>query len=143
MAGSPRGEHVPPVGRRLERADNGIPRTDRMPQQQAAAPAGAARLDSGCAGSACDLDQLIVPKRSARLEHPDLQVRNVLLRGVGHMSLPIRGRVVHEIAMLLAHLDEDGSTLHAGVTRLSGPPPSAAEAIRTRAFASTSPTSAR
>jgi triacylglycerol lipase len=63
-----------------------------------------------------DLDQLIVPKRSARLDHPDLSVRNVLLRGVGHMSLPISGRVVHEIAMLLAHLDEDGSTLHAGVT---------------------------
>ena len=65
-----------------------------------------------------DLDQLIVPKRAARLEHPDLAVRNVLLRGVGHMSLPIDGRVVHEIATLLAHLDEDGSTVTAGVTRL-------------------------
>jgi hypothetical protein len=73
-----------------------------------------------------DLDQLIVPKRSARLDHPDLQVRNVLLRGVGHMSLPISGRVVHEIAMLLAHLDEDGTTLHAGVTRLA-PAASSAE----------------
>jgi pimeloyl-ACP methyl ester carboxylesterase len=39
-----------------------------------------------------DLDQLIVPKRSARIEHADLSVRNVLLRGVGHMSLPIDGR---------------------------------------------------
>jgi triacylglycerol lipase len=65
-----------------------------------------------------DLDQLIVPKSAARLEHPDLAVRNVLLRGVGHMSLPIDGRVVHEIATLLAHLDEDGSTRTAGVTRL-------------------------
>jgi pimeloyl-ACP methyl ester carboxylesterase len=65
-----------------------------------------------------DLDQLIVPKRSARIEHEDLSVRNVLLRGVGHMSLPIDGRVVHEIAVLLAHLDEDGSTVTAGVTRL-------------------------
>lgn len=74
-----------------------------------------------------DLDQLIVPKRSARLDHPDLQVRNVLLRGVGHMSLPNSGRVVHEIAMLLAHLDEDGTTLHAGVTQLNAPPPPAAE----------------
>jgi pimeloyl-ACP methyl ester carboxylesterase len=69
-----------------------------------------------------DLDQLIVPKRSARLDHPDLQVRNVLLRGVGHMSLPISGRVVHEIATLLAHLDEDGTTLHAGVTPLAPVP---------------------
>ena len=65
-----------------------------------------------------DLDQLIVPQRAARIDHPDLAARNVLLRGVGHMSLPIDGRVVHEIATLLAHLDEDGSTRTAGVTRL-------------------------
>lgn len=65
-----------------------------------------------------DLDQLIVPKRSARVVHPDLSARNVLLHGVGHMSLPIDGRVVHDIATLLAHLDEDGSTRTAGVTRL-------------------------
>ena len=65
-----------------------------------------------------DLDQLIVPQRAASLDHPDLSVRNVLLRGVGHMSLPIDGRVVHEIATALAHLDEDGSTLTPGVTRL-------------------------
>lgn len=65
-----------------------------------------------------DLDQLIVPKRSARIVHADLSARNVLLHGVGHMSLPIDGRVVHDIATLLAHLDEDGSTRTAGVTRL-------------------------
>ena len=69
-----------------------------------------------------DLDQLIVPKRSARIDHPDLAARNVLLRGVGHMSLPIDGRVVHQIATLLAHLDEDGSTLHAGVAPLAQGP---------------------
>ena len=66
-----------------------------------------------------DLDQLIVPTSSARVDHPDLAARNVLLRGVGHMSLPIDGRVVHEIATLLAHLDEDGSTAAAGVSELS------------------------
>ena len=63
-----------------------------------------------------DLDQMIIPKRSARIDHPDLSARNVLLRGVGHMSLPIDGRVVREIATLLAHLDEDGSTVTAGIT---------------------------
>ena len=73
-----------------------------------------------------DFDQLIVPKRAARLDHADLSVRNVLLRGVGHMSLPIDGRVVHEIATLLAHLDEDGSTRTAGVTHLSAESPAAA-----------------
>lgn len=75
-----------------------------------------------------DLDQLIVPKRAARITHPDLAVRNVLMRGVGHMSLPIHGRVVHEIASLLAHLDEDGRTLTAGVTRIDGTPAAATEA---------------
>ena len=69
-----------------------------------------------------DLDQMVVPKRSARIDHPDLQARNVLLRGVGHMSLPIDGRVVHEIAFLLAHLDEDGSTLTPGVTPIDAAP---------------------
>jgi hypothetical protein len=69
-----------------------------------------------------DLDELIVPKRSARLEHPDLSARNVLLRGVGHMSLPINSRVVREIATLLAHLDEHGSTVTAGVTSIDAAP---------------------
>jgi pimeloyl-ACP methyl ester carboxylesterase len=66
-----------------------------------------------------DLDQLMVPKRSARIDHPDLAARNVLLHGVGHMSLPIDGQVVREIAALLAHLDEDGSTLTPGVSNIS------------------------
>ena len=70
-----------------------------------------------------DLDQLVVPKRSARIDHPDLQARNVLLRGVGHMSLPIDGRVVHEIANLLAHLDEGGATVMTGVTAIDAEPP--------------------
>jgi len=72
-----------------------------------------------------DLDQLVVPQRSARLDHPDLAARNVLLRGVGHMSLPIDGKVVREITSLLAHLDEDGATVTAGVTPIDAPPPTA------------------
>ena len=79
-----------------------------------------------------DLDQLIVPQRNAAIDHPDLAVRNVQLRGVGHMSIPIHGRVVHEIATLLAHLDEDGSTLRPGVTMIGGstPAPPAPKARR-------------
>jgi pimeloyl-ACP methyl ester carboxylesterase len=63
-----------------------------------------------------DLDQMVVPKRSARIEHPDLDARNVLIRGVGHMSLPIHGRAVREIAATLAQLDPSGGTLQRGVT---------------------------
>jgi hypothetical protein len=49
-----------------------------------------------------DVDQLIVPARNARLEHPDLTARNVMVRGVGHLSLPISGRIVHETCTTLA-----------------------------------------
>ncbi len=54
-----------------------------------------------------DIDHMMVPKRAARLEHRDLTVRNVLVRGVGHMSLPIDRRVLHEIAMTLGTLPSE------------------------------------
>ena len=69
-----------------------------------------------------DLDVLISPKRAARIDHPDLNARNVFVRGVGHMSLPIDGRVTREIANALAQLDSDGSTVHRGVTQLEPAP---------------------
>ena len=52
-----------------------------------------------------DVDQLIVPRSSGRIEHPDLDARNVLVRGAGHMSLPIDPRVVRDVATLFSHLD--------------------------------------
>jgi hypothetical protein len=79
-----------------------------------------------------DLDELIVPKRAARLEHPDLHARNVLVRGVGHMSLPINSRVVREIASLLAHLDEAGGTVTAGVTSIDATPSAVADEVPVR-----------
>jgi pimeloyl-ACP methyl ester carboxylesterase len=65
-----------------------------------------------------DLDQMIIPRSAARIEHADLRARNVRVRGVGHMSLPIDGGVVHEIGATLAHLDEAGATVTEGVTPL-------------------------
>jgi triacylglycerol lipase len=57
-----------------------------------------------------DIDQLVIPQSHGRIEHPDLRVRNVLVRGVGHLSLPVDGRVVREIGSALASRDEaDGS----------------------------------
>ena len=53
-----------------------------------------------------DLDQLIVPSRNARIEHPDLRVRNVAVRGIGHMSLTNDGGIAFQIAAALAHLDD-------------------------------------
>jgi hypothetical protein len=80
-----------------------------------------------------DLDQLIVPQRYAALDHPDLAVRNVPLHGIGHMSLPISGQVVHQIVTLLAHLDEDGRTQTPGVTTLTPAEPTATPAPPARA----------
>ena len=49
-----------------------------------------------------DLDQVVVPSSAARCDHPDLQARNVLVRGVGHMSLPFHRSVLDEVAATLA-----------------------------------------
>jgi triacylglycerol lipase len=69
-----------------------------------------------------DLDQLVIPKRAARIEHDDLRARNVFVKGVGHMSLPVDRRVVHEISTALAQLDHDGSLLSPGVTSIDSTP---------------------
>jgi pimeloyl-ACP methyl ester carboxylesterase len=49
-----------------------------------------------------DLDQLVIPTRSGRCDHPDLRARNVLVRGVGHMTLPYHRGVLDEVAATLA-----------------------------------------
>ncbi len=69
-----------------------------------------------------DLDQLVLPQRNARIQHPDLRARNVLIRGIGHMSLPVDRRVIHEISTALAQLDHDGSQLEPGVTSIASTP---------------------
>jgi Palmitoyl protein thioesterase len=51
-----------------------------------------------------DLDQLVIPTRNGRCDHPDLRARNVLVRGVGHMTLPFHRGVVDEVAATLAGL---------------------------------------
>ncbi|MDO8310079.1 MAG: alpha/beta fold hydrolase [Actinomycetota bacterium] len=65
-----------------------------------------------------DLDQLVLPQRNARIQHPDLRARNVLIRGIGHMSLPVDRRVVNEISQVLAQLDHDGTQLESSVTSI-------------------------
>ena len=77
-----------------------------------------------------DLDELVVPKRSARIEHPDLTARNVFVHGTGHLSLPIDRRVVHELATTLAFLESDGSTITRGVTPISATTPAVRTARR-------------
>ena len=45
---------------------------------------------------------MVLPTSSGRCDHPDLAARNLLVRGVGHMSLPIHRGVVDEVAATLA-----------------------------------------
>lgn len=52
-----------------------------------------------------DLDQLIYPKQNASIDHPDLDARSVLLRGVGHMSLPMHPRVARVVTRALGQLE--------------------------------------
>ena len=49
-----------------------------------------------------DLDQMVVPTSSGRCEHPDLQARNLLFHGIGHLSIPRHRGVVEEVAATLA-----------------------------------------
>lgn len=53
-----------------------------------------------------DIDQLVIPQPNAQVLHPDLNARNLLVRGVGHLSLPVDGRVVREISATLSLLDD-------------------------------------
>ncbi len=66
-----------------------------------------------------DLDQMIIPKENACIEHPNLNARNVFVPSVGHNSLPVDGRVVHEICTTLAHVDQAGTTVAEGATSIS------------------------
>src|SRR5580765_1556145 len=68
-----------------------------------------------------DLDEVVLPHENATIAHPDLDALNIKLRGVGHVSLPIVGSVVHGISTALAQLDSDGRTVTAGVSLLPRP----------------------
>ena len=61
-----------------------------------------AHCGTGITAVYSDIDQVVVPTSSGRCDHPDLGARNVLVRGVGHMSLPIHRGVVDEVAATLA-----------------------------------------
>ncbi|MGK5450105.1 esterase/lipase family protein [Streptomyces radiopugnans] len=49
-----------------------------------------------------DLDQLMVPVETARLDHPDLDSRNVRVSGLGHLTLPAHWEVAAGIRRELA-----------------------------------------
>jgi pimeloyl-ACP methyl ester carboxylesterase len=64
--------------------------------------AGPARCSTRFVAISSDRDEVVVPARSARLEHPDLSVTCLQVRGVGHLSLLVNGAVAHAIVTALA-----------------------------------------
>lgn len=48
-----------------------------------------------------DLDQVMVPVETARLDHPDLVVHNVRVSGIGHLALPVHPTVAAGIRQAL------------------------------------------
>ena len=54
----------------------------------------------------------------ASLQQEGVEVTNVRLRGVGHLSLPILPTVVHKIATSLVQIDSEGNQT-ASVTDIS------------------------
>jgi triacylglycerol lipase len=56
-----------------------------------------------------DLDQLVYPKANAGIDHPDLDAVSMLVRGVGHTSLPANPQVARAVTRALVHLDPDGA----------------------------------
>ncbi|KQX59087.1 MULTISPECIES: alpha/beta fold hydrolase [unclassified Streptomyces] len=58
-----------------------------------------------------DLDQVMVPVETARLDHPDLLVHNVRVSGIGHLALPVHPTVA---AGVREALDADGGAQAVG-----------------------------
>ncbi|KAA9164956.1 alpha/beta fold hydrolase [Amycolatopsis acidicola] len=47
-----------------------------------------------------DADQIVLPLRNARLEHPDLRALNVQVHGAGHLGIASHRQVIEEICAL-------------------------------------------
>jgi triacylglycerol lipase len=65
-----------------------------------------------------DLDPAVIPAARGRIEHPDLRARNVLVPGVGHLTLPLHQPVIDEMRALLTSVGQ-GSDI-AAETREAG-----------------------
>ncbi|WP_155059492.1 esterase/lipase family protein [Streptomyces blattellae] len=48
-----------------------------------------------------DLDEAVIPAARGRIDHPDLKARNVLVPGVGHLTLPLHQPVIDLMRSLL------------------------------------------
>ncbi|MER7044381.1 alpha/beta fold hydrolase [Streptomyces jumonjinensis] len=56
-----------------------------------------------------DLDQLMVPIETARIEHPDLLTENVQVSGIGHLAMPVHPAVAAGIRQALEKNESTGT----------------------------------
>jgi pimeloyl-ACP methyl ester carboxylesterase len=49
-----------------------------------------------------DLDEVVIPSSRARVDHPDLHAENILVHGVGHLTLPSHSTVVRRVCALFS-----------------------------------------
>ncbi len=68
-----------------------------------------------------DFDEAIIPVRYARIDHPDLQVRNILVNGIGHLALPRHRSVIRAICTEFTHVDGVQPGGHADRTAHTAP----------------------
>lgn len=48
-----------------------------------------------------DMDEAVIPAARGRIDHPDLKARNVLVPGVGHLTLLLHQPVIDQVRSLL------------------------------------------
>ncbi|GLZ30404.1 lipase [Lentzea sp. NBRC 105346] len=53
-----------------------------------------------------EMDQIIVPQRNARLDHPSLVVEEHQIRDSGHLSLPVDTRTLHVVVTAITRSDD-------------------------------------
>lgn len=70
-----------------------------------------------------NLDGLVIPAGNAKIDHPALEARNVLVKDQGHLSLLISKELIHSVAGALARPNEPWH--EASVTPLPAPAPRA------------------
>ncbi|WP_151484365.1 esterase/lipase family protein [Streptomyces albicerus] len=58
-----------------------------------------------------DLDEAVIPAARGRIDHPDLKARNVLVPGVGHLTLPLHQPVIDQMRSLLTAAGQAASAL--------------------------------
>ncbi|GAA2786788.1 hypothetical protein GCM10010441_09850 [Kitasatospora paracochleata] len=78
------------------------PGSDLMAELRLPAP----RCQTRFTALRAELDELVIPRRSAALHHPDLRTDNLLITGVGHVALPVHPAAIAAVRHALESTGE-------------------------------------